>query len=567
MITISRDGDSALVRHEGLDSETFVRYRRALAAGGARFDAGRRASVLPLVRLPAALAALRSERIDADLAPEVRAHVEGEAVAGRGRAAEALARLNRFAMDLESKGLRLAEYQRLGVVWLSSRQRAMLTDEPGLGKTAQALLAMGDRFRTVVVCPASLKDNWAAEVVKWRPDARYTVLSGRGSFRWPEEGEVVILNYDILPGEMVQHGRGQRVSAKSIPPPPGGATVHLIADEAHACKGRSARAKRMKALVGVVTAAGGTAWGVTGTELMNREEELWSLLRVFGLEQDAFGDWTQFVRLMRGRMTRFGYEWGTPDPQIAERLRLVSLKRLKSEVLSQLPPKRYQLVPVEIDSDTRSICDELVAHMRANGIDVERLESALQLARVRVTLSTWSRAMTALAAAKTSAALEVVSQYEEAGEPLIVFSAHRAPVDLIASRPGWAAITGDTPVHERQVVRDRFQRGELKGIAGTIDAMGFGLTLTRSANVLRIDRDEVPANNVQAEDRAHRIGQVRGVLVIDLVAEHPLDERLTSILTRKDALIEATSRASARTTEETALEVSALLGASHGECR
>ncbi len=560
MITISRDGESALVRHEGLTSEFFVRYRRAVNAGGARFDAARRASVFPLARVPAVLDALRAEGLEADLDPDVRERVEVEADPGREAAREAVARLNRIALNLESKGLALAEYQKSGVPWLAARQKALLTDEPGLGKTCQALLAMGDSFRCVVTCPATLKENWKVEaLLKWRPEARVTVLSGRGSFRWPEASEIVITNYDILPGELKKHGNGQRVDPKTIPAIPPGPPLYFIVDEAHFCKGRSARAKRVRALVSLVLAAGGRAWGLTGTELMNRSDELWSILRVFHLEQDAFGNWDTFVRMMRGRATRFGYEWGTPDPQVAERLRLVSLKRLKGDVLTQLPPKRYQLVPVEIDSKTRSFCDELVAMLEERGIDVARLESALQISRARLELSVWSRAMTALAAAKTGAALEIVESYEEAGEPLIVFSAHRAPVDLIASRPGWAAITGDTPVAERQRVRDRFQAGELKGIAGTIDAMGFGLTLTRSANVLRIDRDEVPANNTQAEDRAHRIGQVRGVLVIDLVANHPLDQRLTQILTRKDSLIEQTSRASARTAEETAAEVADLL--------
>jgi superfamily II DNA or RNA helicase len=91
----------------------------------------------------------------------------------------------------------------------------------------------------------------------------------------------------------------------------------------------------------------------------------------------------------------------------------------------------------------------------------------------------------AVATAKLPTALEVVTRWEEEREPQVVFCCHRAPVDTIGAREGWSTITGDVPSDERTRRIDSFQRGELKGLALTVQAGGTGITLTRAARVLR----------------------------------------------------------------------------------
>ena len=112
-------------------------------------------------------------------------------------------------------------------------------------------------------------------------------------------------------------------------------------------------------------------------------------------------------------------------------------------------------------------------------------------------------------------------------------------MDELAGREGWRVITGDTPVDERTAIVEAFQAGELRGVAGTIQAMGVGITLTRSHTVLFVDLDWTPALNSQMEDRVCRIGQTRGVHIVRLECNHPLDQRVNTLLLAKQALIEA----------------------------
>ena len=143
-----------------------------------------------------------------------------------------------------------------------------------------------------------------------------------------------------------------------------------------------------------------------------------------------------------------------------------------------------------------------------------------------------------LANAKLGTLVDLVEDYESAREPLVVFSYHRAPIAEVGARKGWGLIVGGTDALERTRLVEAFQAGKLKGIAGTIGAMGVGVTLTRAASVLFLDRDYVPANNLQAEDRCCRIGQTRGVVVTVLRARHPVDERVEAILARKQRMLE-----------------------------
>ena len=124
-----------------------------------------------------------------------------------------------------------------------------------------------------------------------------------------------------------------------------------------------------------------------------------------------------------------------------------------------------------------------------------------------------------LAESRIPALLEMVEDHEEQGVPLVVFSAHRKPIDTLGKREGWLVITGDTP--DKQAVARAFQSGQYKGVAVTIQAGGVGLTLTHASNAIFVDRDWNPAQNVQAADRLHRIGQkADSVLYTHLTADH-----------------------------------------------
>jgi len=153
----------------------------------------------------------------------------------------------------------------------------------------------------------------------------------------------------------------------------------------------------------------------------------------------------------------------------------------------------------------------------------------------------------ALAMAKIPAMLALVEEFELAKEPLLVFSAHRSPIDLFLGRPGWAVITGDTPAKDRTKIEEGFQAGKYLGLAGTIEAAGVGITLTYAAHELFVDQEWTPALNAQAEDRALRHGQKRAVCIDILVANHPLDQRVAEILLEKTAIIESSIDAARET--------------------
>ena len=504
-----------------LGGDLFAAYRGCV--DGARFDNASKSYLAPVARATAIVSRLQVAGF-AVIAPESLQTAVVAAVAEvHATVANASARAAKVDADLKSKGLALYGFQRGGVQWLASRSNGLLADEMGLGKTIQTLIALPTGARVVVVCPAVAKGVWAREAAKWRPELKITTLKGRGNFVWPAANEIVIINYDILPAAP---------KTDSLPTIEAPADVVLVADEAHALK--SAKAKRtasFRALATGVRAAGGKVWLLTATPLLNRPQELWSIFQAADLAREAFGSWNQFVTFFCGRAQKWGgFEWGTPDASVGERIRRVMLRRLRTEVLPDLPVKTYQEISASLDRAVKRECDEV---MEECGNDVQKLVNS------EVSFKTMSRVRAALATAKIPALLELVETYEESSEPVVVFSYHRSPLNELAKRDGWAAITGDTSPEERSRVEARFQAGELRGVAATIAAGGVAITLTKAAHAIFVDLAWTPALNAQAEDRICRIGQTRGCVVTRIVGDHSLDQLVTRLLSEKQALINA----------------------------
>lgn len=122
-------------------------------------------------------------------------------------------------------------FQAASIEWLRSRRRGCLFDDMGLGKTMQQLRALPERAAAIVVCPVVVKRNWAAECRSWRPDPRPTILDGRGCLnRWPQAGEVLLLNYEVLPDPAQTRVLGPALAGLVLP-----------ADEAHRFKSRKTK--------------------------------------------------------------------------------------------------------------------------------------------------------------------------------------------------------------------------------------------------------------------------------------------------------------------------------------
>ncbi len=434
------------------------------------------------------------------------------------------------------EGISLYPHQVSGVRWLRSRIAkggGILADDMGLGKTAQVLLAADPLAPILVVCPAVAKGVWVRETAKFSPSRTSASLEDRGSFRWPTPGEVLAVNFDILPKtEKDARGFAALPTALLESMPKG---LLLVVDEAHKIKNSKAqRTQALRAISYACRKLNGAAIELTGTPVMNSPREAWALLVAAGLQFETFGD-LGYDGAMRLAGLVQGEYGGTFDrtqiqPEFARRLSRVVLRRKKADVLD-LPAKRFETLSVDVSSKG-------LAAAKFSAEDLEALDAGRFLSFDRL-----SAARAALAKAKIPAALDLADDCEEQGEPALFFSAHLAPVEALAARPGWVAITGDVPASERAEIERRFQAGEIKGIAATITSAGVALTLTRASRVVFVDLDWTPANNEQAVDRAHRIGQERSILVTTIVANHPVDQHVARLLAFKGEIVAKTTDA------------------------
>lgn len=407
----------------------------------------------------------------------------------------------------------LYPYQKIGADWLKCRSKALLYDDPGLGKTRQAIAAWPLDVSGVVVCPASVKQVWAQEIAKVRPDIQPFVISGRNKFTLPKNPkEVVIVNYDILPDFPLSFNVIRK--------------THLVLDEVHACKStQSLRSKRVKLLRSIVVASGGNVHGLSGTPILSKPEDLWGILYCLGLEKDAFGNYNNFLRVFAGRRIEFGKRfskivWGTPLPESTHCIARVALGRKREMVLPDLPTKTYETYLVEIN-DTSAL-DQLGTK------DIyEFLEQPGALSSTREVICN----------EKTLSAIPYITELSKS-EPLVIFTTHKRSAEAIASSFGTVPITGDTNPGARVSLINDFQSGKTDIIVGTVLAMGVGVTLTRSHHVVFINRDWTPALNKQAEDRVCRIGQDKGVLVTDILVNHPVEDIVYKVLMRKQGIID-----------------------------
>lgn len=414
----------------------------------------------------------------------------------------------------------LYPYQREGAAFLRSRRRALLADQMGLGKTVQALMAIPEQKNAaaLVVCPASLLGNWMKEAHRWRPDKSVMLYRrGDGQGIWPVANTLMVASYTQLPSP--------EEAIQQAPPAP----TALILDEAHYAKNSQAvRTRSVRALARRAAAI----WMLTGTPVPNRPSELWALAQSCGwIAEELFGSWDDFLRLFHATPKKFGgYDWGQPDASVPGRLKPWMLRRMRHEVLVDLPSKTYRTLDVDVGKLSREHAEEWMQRLAALTDDELLAECGKPGA--------FSTLRAKLADLKQGDAEGMVHEYEEQAEPLVVFSAHRGPIQSLAHAFDAEPIMGDTPPAKRTALVEAFQAGRLGQLFGTIGAMGVGLTLTKAAHALFIDRAWTPADNAQAEDRLCRIGQTRGVLVTDLVSEHPVERRVYEVLRKKREMLD-----------------------------
>ncbi len=434
-------------------------------------------------------------------------------------------------------GGELKPFQRAGVSYLLARRRAFLADEQGLGKTIEALATVeaAGAYPAVVVCPASLKLNWLRELERWLPHRSTATLAGSrpprqrpgrhgpGCAADARAADITVLNYDIVARRLEELcALGPRA---------------LVLDESHYCK--NAAAKRTQA-VGRLSASvprDGLVLALSGTPVTNRPAELISQLRILGRLED-FGSGARFGERFRGPDAHLRLHWHL-------RARCF-VRRLKADVLPQLPAKTRAVVPVELDNEGeyRLAERDLIAWLRSQPLDLGELDAKVAAA-LRAERLVRCNALKLLAArGKLHAALAWIHDFCSAGEPLVVFAKHREIQRAMLARfPAALHVLGEDTIAARDEAVRAFQTPQTPDasrlIVCSIDVAGHGLTLTRSSNVVFLELDWTPAKHDQAEDRCHRIGQQGAVNAYYLLAADTIDETISTLLERKRAVIGA----------------------------
>jgi SWI/SNF-related matrix-associated actin-dependent regulator of chromatin subfamily A-like protein 1 len=422
-------------------------------------------------------------------------------------------------------GGELKPFQRAGVRYLLQQRRAFLADEQGLGKTIEALatLEADNAYPAIVVCPASLKLNWLRELSLWLPHRSAQALTGTRGDAPVAQADVTVVNYDIV---------AARLSTLSAIAPRA-----LVLDESHYCK--NAAAKRTQAVQQLSTTVprDGLVLALTGTPVMNRPPELISQLRILGRLAD-FGSGAQFGKRFRGADAHLRLHWHLRARCFA--------RRLKADVLPQLPAKTRAVVPIELDNEPeyRLAEKDLIAWLQSQPLDLHELDARVAAA-LRAERLVRLNALKLLAArGKQQAALAWIHDFLSSGERLVVFAHHREIQRALLERfPHALHILGqDSPV-ARDAALQAFQAPDDGGrnqlIVCSIEVAGHGITLTQASNVAFLELDWTPAKHDQAEDRCHRFGQEDTVNASYLLAAGTVDETIATLLERKRAVIGA----------------------------
>ena len=417
-------------------------------------------------------------------------------------------------------GGELAPYQWTAVRYALDARRTFLADEQGLGKTVEALatLEADGAFPAVVVCPASMKLGWEREAHRWLPHRSVAVIEGRSPV--VPSAEVTILNYEIVaPHREALSRRHPRA---------------LVVDESHYCKNPHAkRTQAVRRLAGAVT-PDGLRLALTGTPVLNHAEELIAQLRVIGRLED-FGSGASFARQFQGQLSEERLHWHLR--------RRCFVRRLKADVLPQLPAKRQVVVPVALTNRAEYELAEkdVIAWLRSQPLDLSELDARIAATLRAERLAQLGTLQRLAARGKLAAALAWIEDFLASGEALVVFARHvEVQHAVIARFPTALHLLGADSLRDREAAIAAFQAPDGPTLlVGATRVAAQGITLTRASNVAFLELEWTPAMHDQAEDRCHRIGQRDAVTAWYLLAADTIDEMMARLIESKRAVVTA----------------------------
>ena len=417
-------------------------------------------------------------------------------------------------------GGELAPFQWAGVRYALDARRAFLADEQGLGKTVEALATIeaDNAYPAIVVCPASIKLGWEREVARWLPHRSVAVVRGRSPV--PPTGEITIVNYEIVAAHFAALARRPLRA--------------IVIDESHYCKNPQAKRTQAVRRLAHSVAPDGLRLALTGTPVLNHPDELIAQLRVIG-RLEEFGSGARFSREFQTERSEERLHWHLR--------RRCFVRRLKSEVLPQLPAKRQVVVPVSPTNEReyRLAEHDVIAWLRSQPLDLSALDARIAATLRAERLAQLTTLQRLAARGKLAAALAWLEDFLSSGEPLVVFARHVEVQQAVLARfPDALHLLGRDSLAQREMSIAAFQQAAgPRLIVCATRVAAQGITLTRASNVCFLELEWTPAMHDQAEDRCHRIGQRDSVTSWYLLAADTIDETMARLIQRKRELVSA----------------------------
>lgn len=446
------------------------------------------------------------------------------------------------------EGLSYFGYQKAAIKFATSRDSTLIGDEPGLGKTieiAGVINVLDDIKKVLIVCPASIRINWKRELSKWL--IREFSIGVVDRSKYPVNSDIVIINFDVV------HKHHEKLVKEDWD--------LLVIDEVHFLKSSSTR--RSKYIFGdkkkIPKIPAKKRIFLSGTPIVNKPIELFPILHE--LDPETWSNkWKYAHRYCGAYHNGFGWDFNGSSnlDELQEKLRsTLMIRRLKKDVLSDLPPKFRQVVELPLDEKTARLVADEISAWEENETLISKIRASVFLARVNQDESEYRESVRNLKEAlskgnfSTLSSLRekvglakvpyVVEHIKDIDEKVVIFAHHKSVIRKLKEELGDKAVvlSGETSVDDRQSAIDRFQNDDtVRYFIGSIKAAGVGITLTSSSRVVFAELDWVPGTVSQCEDRCYRIGQKNNVLVQHLVLEGSLDSKMIKTIINKQEIID-----------------------------
>lgn len=416
----------------------------------------------------------------------------------------------------------LMPFQISGVQALLEMNRLLLADDMGLGKTVQTVAAVrilrarGEIGSCLVIAPASVLNQWRGELSRWAPELSAIIVRGSAPDRrwqWLAQTDVKLVSYGVL----------RQDADRLVDMHP---SRHMwdvvVADEAQRIKNHNDTSDAVKSLRRT------RSWALTGTPIENKEEELASIMEF--VDHDGTSPLKRYF----------------PGLELMNRHKEIQLRRKKSEVLNDLPPKLETKLAVELGPRQRASYakaeEEGIVYLKSLGAEV-RVQHVLELITRLKQICNFDPVTGE--SSKLDDIRERLAQLTGQGHKALVFSQYASETFGVKAAAEFlrafspVMLTGDMPLEARSVAIERFRRrDEHKAMVISLRAGGLGLNLQEASYVFHLDRWWNPAVERQAEDRAHRMGQTVKVNVIKYSCAGTIEERIDRILERKQRLFD-----------------------------